>query len=49
MRLAKFAGIWLAGLICEILAFSVDVYALNKHLPSYGYDTPLKLSAAGRS
>lgn len=38
-----YRGIWLAGLVCELLAFLVDLYALNKHLPSYGYDAPLKI------
>jgi Na+-driven multidrug efflux pump len=39
-----YRGIWIAGLICEIMSFSVDLYALNRHLPSYGYDSPLKIS-----
>lgn len=38
-----YRGIWIAGLVCEFFSFCVDVYALNKHLPSYGYDAPLKL------
>ena len=38
-----YKGIWIAGLVCELLAFSVDVYALNKHLPSYGFDAPLRI------
>ena len=38
-----YRGIWLAGLFCELLAFSLDLYVLNKHLPSYGYDAPLKI------
>ena len=38
-----YRGIWIAGLICEFLAFLVDLYALNKHLPSYGYDAPLRI------
>ena len=42
-----YKGIWLAGLICEILAFSVDIYVLNNHLPSYGFKAPLKLLAIG--
>ena len=42
-----YKGIWIAGLICEILAFSVDIYALNKHLPSYGYDAPLTIGSRG--
>ena len=42
-----YKGIWLAGLICEFLAFCIDLYALNKHLPSYGFDAPLKIAAKG--
>ena len=38
-----YRGIWIAGLVCEFLAFCVDVYALNKHLPSYGFDEPLRI------
>jgi Na+-driven multidrug efflux pump len=38
-----YRGIWIAGLVCEILAFSVDVYVLNRHLPSYGFDAPLRI------
>lgn len=37
-----YKGIWIAGLVCEILAFIVDVYALSRHLPSYGYDEPVR-------
>ena len=37
-----YKGIWIAGLVCEILAFIVDVYALGRHLPSYGYDEPVR-------
>ncbi len=44
-----YRGIWIAGLVCEILAFSVDVYALNKHLPSYGYDAPISLTGKAQA
>ena len=38
-----YKGIWIAGLVCEFLAFSVDIFFLNKNLPSFGYDAPLKI------
>lgn len=33
-----YRGIWIAGLVCEFLAFCVDIYAVWKHLPSFGFD-----------
>ncbi|MBQ6502607.1 MAG: hypothetical protein IJI57_01680 [Flexilinea sp.] len=38
-----YKGIWIAGLVCEFLAFLVDLFFLNKNLPSFGYDEPLKI------
>ena len=39
-----YRGVFLAGLICEILAFSVDVLVLNRHAESYGFDHPFRIS-----
>ena len=36
-------GIWIAGLVCEFLAFCVDLFFLNKNLTSFGYDEPLSI------
>lgn len=36
-----YRGIWVAGLVCEFLAFCVDLFFLNKNLPSFGYDAPI--------
>ncbi len=38
-----YRGVFLAGLICEILAFSVDVFVLNRHAQSYGFDHPFRI------
>ena len=35
-----YRGVFLAGLFCELMAFSVDVFVLNRHAESYGYDHP---------
>ena len=39
-----YRGVFLAGLICEILAFTVDVLVLNRHAESYGFDHPFRIS-----
>ena len=39
-----YRGVVLAGLICEALAFCVDVFVLNRHARSYGFDRPFGLS-----
>ena len=39
-----YRGVFLAGLICEALAFCVDVFVLNRHARSYGFDRPFGLS-----
>lgn len=36
-----YRGIWVAGLVCEFLAFCVDLFFLNKNLPSFGYDASI--------
>ncbi|MBR6090536.1 MAG: MATE family efflux transporter [Anaerolineaceae bacterium] len=36
-----YRGIWVAGLVCEFLAFCTDIFILNRHRASYGYDAPL--------
>lgn len=41
-----YKGIWIAGLVCEFLAFSVDLFFLNKNLPSFGFDEPLKIGVS---
>ena len=40
-----YKGIWIAGLVCEFLAFSVDLFFLNKNLPGFGYDEPLRIGS----
>ena len=38
-----YRGVFLASLFCEIMAFSVDVFVLNRHAESYGFDHPFGL------
>ena len=38
-----YRGVFLAGLFCELMAFSVDVFVLNRHAESYGFDHPFGL------
>ncbi len=35
-----YRGVWIGGLICEMLASGVDVFVLNRHAESYGFDHP---------
>ncbi len=39
--LLGYRGVWIAGLVSEFLAFCVDVFVLNRHLDSFGYDHPI--------
>ena len=36
-----YRGIWIAGIVCEFLAFCVDAFVLNLKLPDFGYDHPI--------
>ena len=35
-----YRGVFLAALVCELMAFTVDVLVLNRHAESYGFDHP---------
>ncbi len=39
-----YKGVWIAGLICEFLAWCVDVFLINRHAQSFGFDRPFGLA-----
>ena len=44
-----YRGVWIAGLICEFLACCVDVFVLNRHAVSFGFDRPFGLMSLKKS
>ena len=44
-----YRGVWIAGLICEFLACCVDVFVLNRHAVSFGFDRSFGLMSLKKS